>query len=350
MPNTPIGKAQLSAQATHPPPFKPPPACADEFEHANYNFQVMLKHESGAPFETTLYMFKQTASAILPLQEHIELIAGVYAITHLPFETVSRFRAFWGRNASPYPKQMCQLIDFRDNIQKVLAQRKSAKVVQVSGGASGSQEQQTHLFCRRQPVDDDDDAAAPVTSTELPAAAAVIDVDAELPAPPGGDSDMEDIDEDNQPAEEDISNDQFLKEVESEMPQNGKDSNKAVQYKQRRNSVGPIYESGTTPASSGSTTRKRARTAPSTTDNENPPQYSADEVTAAVSAIVAIQENPSGATHNAILLQEVETRTNLQVIEHKLICDLHQWNVYRAELERLREIMLDRGLIAVVNA
>ena len=31
---------------------------------------------------------------------------------------------------------------------------------------------------------------------ELPAAAAVIDVDAELPAPPGGDSDMEDIDED----------------------------------------------------------------------------------------------------------------------------------------------------------
>ncbi|KAJ7735066.1 hypothetical protein B0H16DRAFT_1467357, partial [Mycena metata] len=201
MPHTPIGKAQLSAQATHPPPFKPPPACADEFEHANYNFQVMLKHESGAPFETTLYMFKlmlprlkstrikdcvipqhshrtraligwlfgnmqfiafgvatwshdlngnkfhispqlelglpspfkQTASAIfqqLPLQEHIELIAGIYAITHLPFETVSRFRAFWGRNASPYPKQMRQLIDFRDNIQKVLAQRKSAKVVQ----------------------------------------------------------------------------------------------------------------------------------------------------------------------------------------------------------------------------
>jgi hypothetical protein len=64
------------------------------------------------------------------LQEHIELIAGIYAITHLPFETVSRFRAFWGRNASPYPKQMRQLIDFRDNIQKVLAQRKSAKVVQ----------------------------------------------------------------------------------------------------------------------------------------------------------------------------------------------------------------------------
>lgn len=48
-------------------------------------------------------------------------------------------------------------------------------------------------------VDDDDDAAAPVTSTDLPTAAAVIDVDAELPAPPGGDSDMEDIDEDVSP-------------------------------------------------------------------------------------------------------------------------------------------------------
>lgn len=66
MPNPPAGPANLSAQATHPPPFKPPPEVAELYETANYNVGIMLNFPKSS-FETSLQMYKQTGAAVVRL-------------------------------------------------------------------------------------------------------------------------------------------------------------------------------------------------------------------------------------------------------------------------------------------